>query len=313
MPAWVFQANPKLYDLFTTVKSKGQDWWSAPEYRKEIAVGDSVWMSVVGPHEPGIYYLATVTGAPYLTEEMEFSKWRVDLVFTHELDPYLARSEIKADPLLSSCRSLLGFQGTAGRLSPAEETQLLGLARSRLKPLDNTETPRGADDVAKVVERQRARVRRELRDAIESLSPEGFEQFVVRVLRALEFEVVHQGRSGDGGVDAEAVLSLRGLTSVKTKVQAKRWQHTVGPRVVRELRGALRVDERGLVVTTADFTSEAQLEARADGKAAIGLLDGNGLADLCIENEIGVKLRTLSLPELDREGLNEPDTALTEE
>lgn len=315
MPAWVFQANPKRYDLVTEIRSKRQDWWNAPDYRKEIAVGDSAWMSVVGHDRPGIYYLATVTAAPHLSEETKFGRWRVDLVFTHELDPYLARAEIKADPLLSSCRSLLGFQGTVGRLSPAEEFQLLGLTQDRMKPLDGAETRAGAasDDVAKVAEQHRVRVRRELKEAIESLSPDGFEHLVVRVLRALEFEVIHRGRSGDGGVDAEAVLSLRGLTAVKTKVQAKRWRNTVGPRVIRELRGALRVDERGLIVTTADFTSEAQLEARAEGKASIGLLDGNGLADLCIENEIGVKLRTLSLPELDQEGLLETDTVLPEE
>ena len=73
-------------------------------------------------------------------------------------------------------------------------------------------------------------------------------------------------RLNDGGVDAEAVLSLEGLTSVMTKVQGKRWAHTVSPRVVRELRGALKVDERGLIVTTAEFTDEAIREAQAEAK-----------------------------------------------
>lgn len=315
MPAWVFQANPKRYDLITEIRSKRQDWWNAPDYRREIAVGDSAWMSVLGHDQPGVYYLAKVIATPYLSEETEFGRWRVDLVFTHELDPCLGRGEIKADPLLTSCRSLLGFQGTVGRLSPAEELQLLKLSRDRMTPLDGAEARAGgqSDDVARVAEQHRVRVRRELKEAIESLSPEAFEHLVVRVLRALEFEVIHQGRSGDGGVDAEAVLSLRGLTAVKTKVQAKRWRNTVGPRVIRELRGALKGDERGLIVTTAGFTSEAQLEARAEGKASIGLLDGNGLADLCIESEIGVKLRMLSLPELDQDGLLETDTVLPEE
>ena len=44
-----------------------------------------------------------------------------------------------------------------------------------------------------------------------------FELFVVRVLTELGFEVKHTGRTNDGGVDAEAVLSLEGLTSVLTK------------------------------------------------------------------------------------------------
>jgi hypothetical protein len=61
-----------------------------------------------------------------------------------------------------------------------------------------------------------------------------------------------------------------GLTSVLTKVQAKRWSHSVPGRIVRELRGALRVDEHGLIVTTAEFTPEAIREAAAQGKARIG-------------------------------------------
>ena len=71
------------------------------------------------------------------------------------------------------------------------------------------------------------------------------------------------------------MLSLEGLTSVLTKVQAKRWSHSVSGRVVRELRGALRVDERGLIVTTAELTPEAFREAATEGKAKIGLLGGD--------------------------------------
>jgi restriction endonuclease Mrr len=97
-------------------------------------------------------------------------------------------------------------------------------------------------------------VRQELKQAITALDPAAFEVFVVRVLTELGFEVEHTGRTNDGGVDAEALLSLEGLTSVLTKVQAKRWSHSVSGRIVRELRGALRVDERSLIVTTADLT-----------------------------------------------------------
>ena len=39
-----------------------------------------------------------------------------------------------------------------------------------------------------------------------------FALFVVRVLTELGFEVKHTGRTNDGGVDAEAVLSLEGPT-----------------------------------------------------------------------------------------------------
>ena len=75
------------------------------------------------------------------------------------------------------------------------------------------------------------------------------------------------------------------------EVQAKRWSHSVPGRIVRELRGAPRVDERGLIVTTAEFTPEAIREAAAEGKARIGLLGGDTLVRTCAERGIGVDRR----------------------
>ena len=68
---------------------------------------------------------------------------------------------------------------------------------------------------------------------------------------------------------------------------------------MRELRGALKVDERGLIVTTAEFTPDAKAEAEAEGKARIGLIGGEELVRLCVEHGIGVEERKVSLIELD--------------
>ena len=140
-------------------------------------------------------------------------------------------------------------------------------------------------------------MRQELKHAIEALEPMAFELFAARVLTELSSGVEHTGRTNDGGADAEAVPSLEGLTSVLTKVQAKRWSHSVPGRIVRELCGALRVDERGLIVTTADFTPEAIREAAAEGKARIGLPGGDALVRTCAERGIGVDRRQVVVPE----------------
>jgi Restriction endonuclease len=49
-----------------------------------------------------------------------------------------------------------------------------------------------------------------------------------------------------------------------------------------------RIDERGLIVTTAEFSREAVHEAAAEGRAKIGLLGGDALVRLCSERGIGV-------------------------
>ena len=72
---------------------------------------------------------------------------------------------------------------------------------------------------------------------------------------------------------------------------------------MRELRGALKVDERGLIVTTAEFTADAVREAEAEGKARIGLVGGEELVKLCVVHGIGVKERRVSLLEIDARGL----------
>jgi HJR/Mrr/RecB family endonuclease len=305
MADWIFQANPKRYDVHAAVVKSRKDWWSTPRYRDRIALGDRVWLQIVGPDRPGIYYVATVVSLPYERADAGFGRWYTDFRWDYRIDPPLLRAELLGDPAVGSFRPFRGFQGTNVPLPPEVATRLSELAGSRLAPFGPGEHPVASEaiEASAAIEGHNAAVRRELRQAIEALDPTAFELFVVRVLTELGFDVEHTGRTNDGGIDAEAVLSLGGLTSVLTKVQAKRWSHSVSGRVVRELRGALRVDERGLIVTTAEFTPEAIREAEAEGKAKIGLLGGDALVRLCAEHGIGVDRKQVVLLEVSPEEL----------
>lgn len=293
MTGWIFQSNPKLYDVHDAVARSRQEWWSTPRYRDRIALHDRVWLQIVGPRRPGIYFVATVVSLPYERPDATFWRWHTDIRWDSRVEPPLLRAELLGDPGVGSFRPFRGFQGTNVPLPPEVAARLAELAGPRLVELgggDNPPVP-GKPGADKAIESHNAAVRQNLKHAIEALAPTAFELFVVRVLTELGFEVQHTGRTSDGGVDAEAVLSLEGLTSVLTKVQAKRWSHSVSGRIVRELREALRVDERGLVVSTSEFTREAVREAAAEGKAKIGLLGGDALVRLCAERGIGVDRR----------------------
>lgn len=270
-----------------------------PKYRKEISVGDRIWLQIVGPQDPGIYYVASFTSLPYEKPGSEYGPWHSDIQYDYRIQPPLLRIEAVDDPVLGRFRPLRGFQGTMAPVPEEIVARLLHLTESRRVPLDRAgASPRDAD-VNGAITRHNLTVRQELKAAIRELGPNDFELLVVKLLAALGFEVEHTGQSGDGGVDAVAVLSLSGLTSVLTRVQAKRWTHSVSSSTVRELRGALRVDERGLLVTTAEFTMDARNEAEAEGKARIGLIGGEELVKLCVEHGIGVEERKVSLIELD--------------
>ena len=72
MTDWIFQANPKRYDVHAAVARSSQDWWNTPRCRDRIALNDRVWLQIVGRDRPGIYYLATIASLPYESPEGEF-------------------------------------------------------------------------------------------------------------------------------------------------------------------------------------------------------------------------------------------------
>jgi hypothetical protein len=136
------------------------------------------------------------------------------------------------------------------------------------------------------------------------MDPQAFEHLIASLLNTLGFEDVEvTSYSGDGGIDVRAILTVGGVTDVRTAVQVKRWARNVPGRTVRELRGGLGPHERGLIITLSDFTSDARSEAQALDRTPITLLGGDQLLALLIENEIGVAARQVQIFELDEASL----------
>ena len=139
--------------------------------------------------------------------------------------------------------------------------------------------------------------REELPETLLSLDPSAFERLVQRFLRESGFiQVEVTGRSGDGGIDGKGIMRLGGLLSFLVIFQCKRYSGSVGASQVRDFRGAMvgRAD-KGLLVTTGNFTKDALREATRDGAPAIDLIDGDQLIDKLKELELGVKLETVQV------------------
>ena len=123
-----------------------------------------------------------------------------------------------------------------------------------------------------------------------AMSPDAFERLSQRLLREAGFTKVEvRGKSGDGGIDGVGVLRVN-LVSFQVYFQCKRWKGSVGAKDIRDFRGALqgRAD-KGLFITTGNFTSQASDEATREGAIAIDLIDGGRLCDLLKEYELGVE------------------------
>ncbi len=132
--------------------------------------------------------------------------------------------------------------------------------------------------------------RDELLETLLEMEPSAFERLVQRLLRESGFiKVEVTGRSGDGGVDGKGVMRLGGLLSFRVIFQCKRYRGSVSVSHVRDFRGAMvgRAD-KGLLITTGNFTREAMREAVRDGAPAIDLIDGDLLMDKLQELGLGV-------------------------
>lgn len=133
--------------------------------------------------------------------------------------------------------------------------------------------------------------RSRLLEILQSLPPAGFERICQRLLREAGFEqVTVTGKSGDGGIDGHGILSLNAFVSFRVLFQCKRYVGSVSPSQVRDFRGAMqgRAD-KGLILTTGVFTSEARREASRDGAPPIELVDGEKLIELFAKLDLGLR------------------------
>ncbi len=130
----------------------------------------------------------------------------------------------------------------------------------------------------------------QLRQRLQALSPNEFEYFVGQYLKRKGLAGVQvTGRSHDGGIDGIAQEQFLG---VKVAFQAKKWaqSQTVGAAPIRELLGSItnRGADRGLFISTASFSPGGKEEAQLS-QGRIILIDGQQLAQDCIDMELGIK------------------------
>lgn len=156
--------------------------------------------------------------------------------------------------------------------------------------------------------------RQKLREFLATMPPKAFEQLIGKLLISLGFDedtVEVIGRSGDGGIDVVGVMDIEGFTRLDVAVQVKRVKANISAEKITALRGSLMPNQRGIFVTTSEFTRQASSEANATGKTPISLIGGIQLLDLLFEHEIGVNSKEHKIYELNYDDLPQPpsDTA----
>lgn len=99
------------------------------------------------------------------------------------------------------------------------------------------------------------------------------------------------GKSGDGGIVGIIKQDRLGLDTIY--LQAKRWtENSVGRPEIQQFAGALAGHgaQKGVFIATSHFTRDAQEYARALTNSKIVLIDGEKLATLMMDHNVGVAL-----------------------
>ena len=153
-----------------------------------------------------------------------------------------------------------------------------------------------AKGLAFQVEEANRKARNELLKSVKTMPPGDFEDLIGRLLAAIGFEEVEvTNRTKDGGIDVRGTLVVGDVIRTRLAVQVKRWKQNVQSPVIQQVRGSLGAHEQGLVITTSDFSKGAKEEAERADATPVGLMDGEQLVALLVENEIGVRRTPLQL------------------
>ena len=156
------------------------------------------------------------------------------------------------------------------------------------------------EEARSAIEKINTRLEEKIKAVTLEVSPTRFEEIVIDLLIAMGYGTGEAlGKVRDGGIDG--VINQDTLGVEKIYIQAKRFDKgKVSAPVVRSFCGALdaRGVNKGILVTTSSFTSEAKKEAQ-NMKKNIILIDGGKLAELMVKHNVGCTTESLEVKTMD--------------
>jgi len=130
--------------------------------------------------------------------------------------------------------------------------------------------------------------RDELSDILYGMSPPAFERLFLHISGMEEVHIT--GRSSDDTIEGFGIVGS-GLFSVRVLFRCMRGNRLINKDEVADFRRAVSLGRanKGVLVTTGNFTQEAMREASRNSAPEIDLMDGERLIDKLKELSLGVK------------------------
>lgn len=166
-------------------------------------------------------------------------------------------------------------------------------------PSPNPELASSIASPEELLEKSHAQLKKELAQellsSVKNCSPLFFEELVVQLMLKMGYGGSRQeagkavGKSGDGGIDGIINEDRLGLDAIY--LQAKRWDGVVGRPEIQKFVGALAGQRasKGVFITTSRYSEDAR-DYAAVSQYKIVLIDGQRLAELMIEHDLGVSI-----------------------
>ncbi|TWI53760.1 restriction system protein [Pseudomonas duriflava] len=248
----------------------------------DIEVGDAV---VVYDHATRQYWLGHVTSS-YCYDPLECEEWPN----LRQVEWY---AQIPRANLSVTTRNALGaLQGCAVRSDLWQ--QLDALSRG---DTDN----RGGEEVETLLHARQdmeLQAKELIADRIDRLAEDQVIQIVAGLLRAMGF-VTKAGRLFERGLDIEASQDGLGLRPPYIKVVVRHRRGIIGSDALRHFCQQLKIDDKGLFVSTCGFSQEALYESERAGPL-LALMDMDQLVEMLLVHYEALDLEIKSLVPLTR-------------
>lgn len=236
----------------------------------------------------------------HLTEEKRLEKLKSGTLRFHNQVMW-AKQYLGWEGLVTSSKRgvwSLTEQGRSKNLSLEESSDIMN-RWVEFHHKEKEKTPKeNSEEVQEFVE---PRAEETLLDVLKRVSPAGFEQICMLLLREAGFEKLKvTGKSHDEGIDGVGILQLNPFVSFKVLFQCKRYKGTVSRSQVGDFRNAMMGRaEKGIMLTTGSFSADAEREANREGVIPVELVDGEKLVEMFEHLELGVRSKNVYEVDLD--------------
>ena len=148
------------------------------------------------------------------------------------------------------------------------------------------------DNIEEALKKIKEDLKSEILSSILEKEPRFFEYLVTKLLEKMSYGTGSLTSKGpDGGIDGIIDEDELGLS--KIYIQAKRYKDgsNIGRQEIQQFIGAIsnKNTKKGVFITTAKFTKEAEMFAKDSQNFSVVLIDGDRLAELMIKYKVGVQ------------------------